>query len=291
MDERGRIDYPALRGLVDFHLGRGTDALVIAGTTGEGATLSATETGDLVGAVVRQVDGRIPVIAGCGCADTAKTIALAEQAERRGADAALVVTPYYNRPMQSGLEAHFSAVANATGIPLILYNVPSRTAVDLMPETVARLARREDIVAIKEAKPDLDRISELVELCGEHFTVLSGDDGSCMGAMLRGAAGVVSVAANVVPRRMHDLCTAASRGDRDAAAAIDAGLRELFGALSIESNPIPVKWSVARMGLIGEGLRLPLLPLSEGCRHEVEKCLVALGVLDETIREHEFEDA
>lgn len=279
MDERGRLDPAGLRRLVDFQLSNGTDALLIAGTTGEGATLSQEEFRVLLGTAVQHVAGRAPVIAGTGTADTAKSIKLTCMARDLGADAALVVTPYYNRPTQAGLEAHFKAVADAADIPLVLYNVPSRTAVDLLPETVARLAGRSDIVAIKEAVPDVRRVRELVERCGDDLTVLSGDDGSCMEAMLHGARGVVSVAANVLPERMHRLSVAATAGDRDAAGAINDGMLELFRVLAVESNPSPVKWSVAEMGLIGTGIRLPLLPLGEAHRARVRDCLEALGLL------------
>jgi 4-hydroxy-tetrahydrodipicolinate synthase len=291
MNERGQVDLPALRRLIDFHLENQTDALVIAGTTGEGATLDGEELRELLTTAIRHVDGRMPVIAGTGSPDTGKSIRLTSLAAGCGADAALVVTPYYNRPTQRGLEAHFAAIADATDIPIILYNVPSRTAVDLRPETVERLAVRDDIVAIKEAVADMDRVGELLARCGDKLTVLSGDDKTCMRAMLQGAAGVVSVAANVAPRQMRKLSEAAARGDERAAGAVNSALGELFRVLTLESNPIPVKWSVARMGLIGTGIRLPLLPLSEAYRPEIEKCLRSLGTLDEETREHGFEHA
>jgi 4-hydroxy-tetrahydrodipicolinate synthase len=279
MNERGQIDLEGLHRLVEFQLANGTDALVIAGTTGEGATLGREEFRGLLRQAVRIVHGRVPVIAGTGSVGTAKAISLTMQAEEAGADAALVVTPYYNRPMQSGLEAHFSAIADATNIPLILYNVPSRTAVDLLPETVSRLAAREDIVAIKEARPGVGRISELVDRVDDQLVVLSGDDSSCMDAIFHGAGGVVSVAANVVPGVMHRLCEAARSGDRDLAGAINDGLKDLFRFLALESNPIPVKWAVAQMGLIGAGIRLPLLPLGKANHASANHCLRTLGLL------------
>ena len=281
MNERGQIDLEGLRNLIEFQLANDTDALVIAGTTGEGATLGHEEFHDLLNAALRLVNGRVPVIASTGSADTGKSTRLTKLAEELGADAALVVTPYYNRPMQNGLEAHFSAIADATDIPLVLYNVPSRTAVDLLPGTVARLAARDDVVAIKEALPDMGRIRELVALCGDGLAVLSGDDSSCMEAMLLGARGVVSVAANIAPGRMRRLCAAALGGDRETAGVVNEGLQELFRVLALESNPIPVKWSVAQMGLIGTGIRLPLLPLEETYRARANSCLRALGLLND----------
>ena len=274
----GGVDYAALGGLLDFHLREGTDGLVIAGTTGESATLSAAEFADLVRAVVRQVGGAVPVIAGTGSASTARAVEQTVLAGELGADGALVVTPYYNRPTQAGLEAHFRAVADASAIPTVLYNVPSRTAVDLLPGTVEALAAHRRIVGIKEAVTDPHRVEELRARCGPDFVVLSGDDPSCFQAMKSGAEGVVSVAANVAPGLMHQLAVAAAEQDWEAAAAIDGQLRSLFEALFVETNPIPVKWALFELGRVGQGIRLPLTPLAEMHRAPLRRRLEALGL-------------
>lgn len=281
MATSGEIDFEALPKLVDFQVANGTSALVVAGTTGEAATLSTEELGSLWSAVVRQVAGAVPVIAGTGSNCTAKAIELTLQAEAAGADAALVVTPYYNRPTQAGLVAHFAAIEEATRLPVILYNVPGRTAVDMQPVTVARLAERTGIVGIKEAVPEISRIRELLQMCGPGFCVLSGDDASCAEAMLNGAAGVVSVATNVAPRQMRRLCDLALGGDRAAATEAAGALQELFAALMAQPNPIPVKWALQRMGLIAGGIRLPLLPLEDEYHPRIEAALRQAGLLEE----------
>lgn len=278
MDEHGRIDFDALTRLVDFHLRSGTNGIVVAGTTGESATLSEDEFRQLLVHVVEQVGGTIPVLAGTGSADTARAIAQTRFAAELGADGALVVTPYYNRPMQSGLLAHYHALADATSIPLVIYNVPSRTAVDILPETVAELAQRDEIVAIKEAVPDMARIKALIALCGQSLTVLSGDDPSCLDAMRHGAQGVVSVAANVVPDLFQEMCENASQQNWPAAVEIDDTLRHLYGILALETNPIPVKWALHKMALGGQGIRLPLLPLNEKHHATLEQGLKQLGL-------------
>jgi 4-hydroxy-tetrahydrodipicolinate synthase len=276
MDERGRIDFAAVQRLVSFHLEAGTNALVVAGTTGESAMLSIDEFASLVEAVVGAASGRIPVLAGTGTASTAATVERTRLAAELGVDGVLVVTPYYVRPMQSGLAAHYEAVADASRVPVVLYNVPSRTAADLQPETVEALARREEIVAIKEAVPDMGRIRALVERCGSHASVLSGDDPTCLAAMREGARGVVSVAANAAPAVFAELCAAAGQGDWTAAETVFSRLGELIEALAVETNPIPVKWALYRLGLIGPGIRLPLLPLAEGRRGSVEAAMASL---------------
>ncbi len=278
MDEHGKIDFDALQRLVDFHLSSGTNGIVVAGTTGESATLSGDEFKQLLSQVVRQVDSSIPVLAGTGSADTASAIAYTQIAAELGADGALVVTPYYNRPMQSGLLAHYHAMADATSIPLVIYNVPSRTAVDILPETVAELAQREEIVAIKEAVPDMGRIQALVSLCGQSLTVLSGDDPSCLDAMRYGAQGVVSVAANVAPGLFRDMYENAHRNNWQAAVEIDDTLRHLYGILALETNPIPVKWALHKMAFCGQGIRLPLLPLNEKYHKKLKLGLKQLGL-------------
>jgi 4-hydroxy-tetrahydrodipicolinate synthase len=279
LTERGGVDYAALESLVDFHLQQGSDGLVVAGTTGEAATLDKSETRDLLAAVIRRVNGAVPVLAGTGSAATAVAVDQTRQAGDLGADGALVVTPYYNRPTQAGLEAHFVAVADASAIPVVLYNVPSRTAVDMLPATVERLAAHPRIAGIKEAVRDMDRVRELVSRCGAGFTVLSGDDPSCLSAMKSGAVGVVSVAANVAPAQMHALCGFARRGDWAAAEQLEERLRELFDRLAAETNPIPVKWALFEMNRIGPQIRLPLTPLAEVHRGPLRQCLETLGLL------------
>lgn len=279
MDERGKIDFPALERLVRFHLDSGTDAIVVAGTTGESATLNDEEFIQVLSAVVEQVSGSIPVLAGTGGADTDRAIEQTGVAARFGADAALVVTPYYNRPMQSGLLAHYNVLADAAEIPLVIYNVPSRTGVDILPETVAELAGRDAFIAIKEAVGDMDRVRHLVELCGDSLLVLSGDDPSCLAAMNQGAAGVVSVAANLVPGKFSEMCRNVADNNWPAALEIDDTLRHLYGILSLETNPIPVKWALHKMALCGPGIRLPLLPLNEKHHQELEKGLLQLGLI------------
>lgn len=277
--DRGGIDYAALDGLVDFHLQRGSDGLVVAGTTGESAALSRPEWRDLVAAVIRRVNGAVPVLAGTGSAATSTAVEVTRQAGELGADGALVVTPYYNRPMQAGLAAHFTAVAEASTIPVVLYNVPSRTAVDLLPATVETLSRHPRIVGIKEAKRESGRVEDLLARCGSGFSVLSGDDPSCLEAMQAGASGVVSVAANVVPALMHELFSLAGEQDQEAARRLDQRLQPLFEALAVETNPIPVKWALFEMNRVGPQIRLPLTPLDETHRGPLRQCLETLGLI------------
>lgn len=279
MDEEGQIDFSAVERLVDFHLGAGTEAIVVAGTTGESATLSEDEYARLLSAVVERTASRIRVLAGTGGSDTARAVRRTLLAAELGADAALVVTPYYNRPMQTGLLAHFNTLADATTIPLVLYNVPTRTAVDLLPATLAQLAGRDEIVAIKEAVPGKTRIAELVALCGGRLAILSGDDPTCLEAMRAGAQGVISVAANVVPRQMADLCEAAGAANWPRALEIDEGLRDLYGLLALETNPIPVKWALFKMNMCGRGIRLPLLALDQQHHRAMELGLQQLGLM------------
>jgi len=276
---QGEIDFPALHTLVDFHLQRGSNGLVLAGTTGESVALTQAEFCDILDRVVEQVSGRIPVIAGTGSASTQRSIEQTRLAAAHGADAALVVTPYYNRPLQSGLEAHFRAVADVSEIPVILYNVPSRTSVDILPETVARLSEHERIVGIKEAVTDTGRVLELLKRCHESFSVLSGDDNSCLQSMKNGVHGVISVAANVVPGPMARLCAAARREDWNRADEVDNSLRKLFDILMIETNPIPVKWALFEMNLLGPHIRLPMTRLGEKFREPVRQCLRELELL------------
>jgi len=275
----GGVDFAALEGLVEFHLEQGTDGIVVAGTTGESAALDKQEFSDVLAAVVRRVDGSIPVLAGTGSASTRVAVEQSRVAGGQGADGVLVVTPYYVRPNQAGLEAHFLTIADASSVPVLLYNVPTRTAVDLLPATVERLRAHPRIVGVKEAVRDSNRIAELVRRCGADFTVLSGDDPSCLAAMRAGAAGVISVAANAAPGPMRQMCAAVRRGDWTAAEAEDRRLQALFDQLAVDTNPIPVKWALFEMGRIGPGIRLPLVALDESLRGALRETLASLDLL------------
>lgn len=264
MDETGAVDAKVLSDLVEFHIEQGTDAIVSVGTTGESATLDEEEHCAVIGKTVEIAAGRIPVIAGTGANSTSEAIALTRRAKEVGADAALLVTPYYNKPTQEGLYLHYSAVAEAVDIPQILYNVPGRTACDMLPETVARLAKIENIIGIKEASDQsVERMSQIRELCGAEFLLYSGNDDTGCLFCLEGGDGVISVTANVAPALMHNLYKAALSGDRQQAEIINAKLAALHDDLFLESNPIPVKWAVCEMGLMKKGIRLPLTWLSE----------------------------
>ena len=273
----GEVDYTALEKLVEFHLEAGTDALVVAGTTGESATLEVDEYESLLKAAIHLSDGKIPVIAGTGSASTQHAINQSVLAESLGASAVLVVTPYYNRPTQAGLVAHYTAIADSISIPLILYNVPSRTSVDLEPETTIQLASHPNIIGLKEAVPDLDRIARLVHDCPPDFVILSGDDPTCLAAMKVGARGVISVAANVAPGPMASMCEAALEGNWEEAGRIDGSLGTLYETMALETNPIPVKWAAFELGLIGKDLRLPLTQLATRHRGAVTECLQTLA--------------
>jgi len=279
MKADGELDEAALGQLVEWHIGAGTEGLVIAGTTGESPTLLRDEHESLLRRVIELTRGRIPVIAGTGSNSTEQTLDMSRRAAEAGADALLLVVPYYNRPPQRALVAHFRAVADAVELPILLYNVPSRTAVDLLPETVAELAVVPNIVGIKEASARMERVSGLRRLCGGEFVLLSGDDATAAAFMLAGGDGVISVTANVVPDKIRRLCDAAREGDVDTARALDEELVELNQALFVESNPIPVKWALHRMGRIEAGIRQPLMALTEMHQARVEAALEALGVV------------
>ena len=272
--DRGEIDFAAVDRLVEFHCDQGSDGLVVAGTTGESATLTPQEFSSLLKRVIQTANGRLPVLAGTGSPSTARAIEQTRVASELGADAALVVTPYYNKPPQAGLEAHFTAIADAVELDLLLYNVPSRTAIDMLPKTVEALSAHPRIVGIKEALPSGERIEELCARCGPDFAVFSGDDASCLDAMRQGAAGVVSVAANVVPGPMHELCMATAQQDWPEANQLESRLKTLFDVLMIETNPIPVKWALFEMGLVGPGIRLPLTPLNDKFQASLRQCLL-----------------
>lgn len=259
----GEVDDEGLKRLVDFHVEHGTDAIVAVGTTGESATLDEDEHCEVIRKVVEAAGKRVPVIGGTGGNATTEALRLTRGAVAAGVDACLLVTPYYNKPTQEGLYQHFKLVAESVPIPQILYNVPSRTACDMLPDTVERLSHIDNIVGIKEATGDIDRIHDLVGRCGDDFSIYSGEDWLSMETILAGGAGVISVTANVAPAAMHDMCECALARDREGAECIDARLQPLHKALFLESNPIPVKWALQDMGLIGSGIRLPLTPLSE----------------------------
>ncbi len=262
MSAHGAVDDAALARLVEWHVQQGTDAIVSVGTTGESATLDEQEHCAVIRRTVELAGGRIPVIAGTGANSTTEAITLTRCAQQAGADACLLVTPYYNKPTQEGLYQHHKRIAETADIPQILYNVPGRTAVDMLPETVARLAEVPNIVGVKEATGDLSRITRIRELVGPEFAIYSGDDATAREAILAGADGDISVTANVAPAVMHRMCAAALDGDAARAAELDAGVAGLHKALFVESNPIPVKWALAWMGMMQEGIRLPLTWLS-----------------------------
>jgi 4-hydroxy-tetrahydrodipicolinate synthase len=280
MADDGSIDAAAWQRLLEWHLAQGTDAIVVGGTTGESPTLTAVELERLTERALGIVARHIPVIVGTGTNSTAGTVERTRTLSRLGADGVLIVTPYYNRPSQEGLYRHFMAAADASAVPVILYNVPSRTAVDLLPPTIARLAAHARIVAVKEAAGQVARIREIIECSPPGFTVLAGEDSIARQSMLAGARGVISVTANVAPRRMHDLSVAACRGEAQRAEAIDAALAPLHQWLFVEANPIPVKWALAEMGLIGRGLRLPLTPLAAEHHESLRAALRRAGALN-----------
>ncbi len=275
----GALDLEALARLVEFHIDNGTDAIVAVGTTGESATLDYEEHIAVIRKVVGQVKGRIPVIAGTGANSTREALHLTQRAMAAGADGCLLVTPYYNRPTQEGLYQHYKLIADSVAIPQILYNVPGRTACDMKPETVERLADIPNIVGIKEASGSIERIRELVRRLGDRMDVYSGEDGIAAEAILNGAKGTISVTANVAPRAMREMCAAALAGDRSLTEVINSRLAELHKALFLESNPIPVKWAVGQLDLIPPGIRLPLTPLSESLQPAVLAAMRQAGVI------------
>jgi len=277
MSADGSLDWAAWDRLLDFHIGEGTEGVVVAGTTGESPALTLDEIEELTRRAVARCHGRTQVIVGAGTHSTAETVSRSARLSRLGVDAVMFVTPYYNKPPQEGLYRHFAAAADASEVPVVLYNVPSRTGVDLLPTTVARLARHARIVALKEATPQVSRVRELLSLVPAGFALLSGDDASAVEFIGAGGQGVISVTANVAPRRMHDACVAALAGDLKSARTIDADLQPLHKDLFIEANPIPVKWAVARMGLIGNTIRLPLVELAPVHQESVLRAMRAAG--------------
>jgi len=278
MTATGDVDNEALERLVAFHIDNGTDVIVAMGTTGESATFSHKDHRDTVKQIIKFVGGKIPVIAGTGSNSTEEALALTQAAKDDGADGVLLVAPYYNKPPQEGLYQHHKRIAEKVAIPQLLYNVPGRTAVDMLPETVARLSELSNIVAIKEATGDLDRGKAIMDLCGDQIDVISGDDATAMDLMLMGGKGNISVTANVAPREMSELCKAAIAGDRALAESINKPLLELHAKLFVEANPIPVKWLLHKMGYGSNTVRLPLVPLDEQFHAEVVGAAKTAGI-------------
>lgn len=278
MKASGAVDWAALDSLIEWHLEAGTSGIVPVGTTGESATLPADEHRQVVAAAVRRVAGRVPVVAGAGANATAEAIEYTKAAAGDGADYCLSVTPYYNKPPQEGLYRHYCAIADAVPLPMVLYNVPSRTSCDMQAQTVARLAQVDGIVGIKEACGDPHRVAEIKKLAPD-FVVLSGEDAQTLAMARHGARGAISVTANVAPARMAAFCAAAVGGRFDEAARLDAELQPLHEAMFVETNPIPVKWALAAMGRIEGGIRLPLVQLSAAAEVKVRDCLTALDLL------------
>jgi len=279
MHPDGSVDFDSLARLVDFHVENGTSAIVSMGTTGESATLDENEHCEVIRRTVEMANDRIPVIAGTGANSTSEAITLTRCAMQAGADACLLVTPYYNKPTQQGLYLHHKKVAEEVPIAQILYNVPGRTACDMLPETVARLAEVSNIVGIKEATGDLTRVATLRELCGDNFDLYSGDDATGTEFMLLGGNGVISVTNNVAPKAMAEMCAAALANDRERALELNRPLQSLHQKLFVEANPIPVKWALHEMGMIPPGIRLPLTVLSEQYHNDVRAALREAGVL------------
>ncbi|NOY67033.1 MAG: 4-hydroxy-tetrahydrodipicolinate synthase [Gammaproteobacteria bacterium] len=280
MNDGGSLDYEAMSRLIEFHIENQTDALVVVGTTGESATVDEKEHCDLLRNIVDLARGRIPIIAGTGANATSEAIHLTRCAMEAGADACLLVTPYYNKPTQEGLYLHYKAIAEAVPIPQILYNVPGRTACDMLPETVERLSHIPNIIGLKEATGDLDRLREIQALCGDRLELYSGDDATGCDFMLAGGQGVISVTSNVAPLAMHNMCVAALAGKADEAHEIDKKLGLLHRDLFLEANPIPVKWALFEMGLIPDGIRLPLTVLSSQYHEPVREALRQAEVIN-----------
>ncbi len=277
-DADGQVDDAALKRLIEFHVREGSDGLVVAGTTGEAATLTRDEHAALIRRAVELVDGRLPIIAGTGSNSTAQTIDLSLAVGDSGIDAFLLVVPYYNKPVQEGMYRHFATIADAVQRPVMLYNVPGRTGADMQAETVARLSTHGNIFGIKEATGDVDRLREILTMVDDDFRCYSGDDFTVLDFMLAGGHGVVTVSGNVVPAAMAELCRLGAAGEEAAARAIDETLQPLNTALFVESNPIPVKWAAAQMGLMQEGLRLPMTTFNEQYHEQMRAALVTAGV-------------
>jgi 4-hydroxy-tetrahydrodipicolinate synthase len=280
MHEDGSLDWDRYRALIEFHIAQQTDGLVVVGTTGESPTVDFDEHCKLIAEAVKIAEGRIPVIAGTGANSTREAIELTQSAKTAGSDACLLVAPYYNKPGQEGLYRHFKAVAEAVDVPQILYNVPGRTASDIGNDTTLKLAQIPNIIGIKDATGNIQRGTDLILRAPKDFAIYSGDDASGLALMLLGGHGVISVTSNVAPKLMHDMCLAAFAGKVEEARAINAKVFALHDKLFVEANPIPVKWCVEQMGLIGPGIRLPLTPLSAGNHEVLRAAMRQAGVLN-----------
>ncbi len=279
MDSQGAVDFDSLARLIAFHIEQGTDSIVAVGTTGESATLSETEHCQVIKFVVDNVAGRIPVIAGTGSNSTSEAINLTRHAKELGADACLIVTPYYNKPTQEGLYLHYKAIAEAVEIPQILYNVPGRTACDMLPETIGRLAKIPNIVGVKEATGDLTRVAKIRDLTSAEFAIYTGDDASSREFCLLGGNGSITVTGNVAPRLVHEMIMASIHGEIEKSSEIDKKLDALHRDLFIQANPIPVKWAIVEMGLMQKGIRLPLTWLTLECEENVRDAMHQAGVI------------
>ena len=279
MLEDGSLDLPAFRKLIDWHIAEGTDALVVVGTSGESATLNVEEHILMIRTAVEHAAKRIPIIAGAGGNSTAEAIELTKHAKAVGADATLQVVPYYNKPTQEGMYRHFRTIAEAVDLPVLLYNVPGRTVADMNNDTILRLAQVPGIVGVKEATGNIDRAAQLIKGAPEGFAIYSGDDPTAVALILLGGKGNISVTANVAPRKMHEMCVAALKGDVVTARRLHMELIDLNRAMFVEANPIPVKWALQQMGKMEGGIRLPLTPLAEGQHETVRRALAAAGLL------------
>lgn len=280
MQEDGSLDYASLRSLIDWHVAEGTDGIVIVGTTGESPTVTVEEHCELIRVAVEQSAKRIPIIAGTGGNSTAEAIELTAFAKQVGADASLQVVPYYNKPTQEGMYRHFRTIAEAVDLPVLLYNVPGRTVADMSNDTILRLAQVPGVVGVKEATGNIDRAAQLIHEAPEGFSIFSGDDPTAVALMLLGGHGNISVTANVAPRKMHEMCAAALKGDAITARRLHMELIALNKALFVEANPIPVKWALQQMGRMPGGIRLPLTPLSDAHHETVRKALAGAGLLN-----------
>ena len=279
MHEDGSLDFESMEELIEFHITNKTDAIVAVGTTGESATLDFNEHSEVIKTTISIINKRIPVIAGSGANSTSEALELTQRSKELGADACLLVTPYYNKPTQNGLYCHYKKIADEVSIPQILYNVPGRTSVDMLPDTVYKLSSHPNIIGIKEASGDLSRSSELLEKCSENISVFTGDDKTSMRDILMGFDGNISVTANIAPLEMHNMCVYAKNGDKKDAEIINNRLDALHDKLFIESNPIPVKWVLNRMGLIKKGIRLPLTWMDEKFEESLEASLIEAGII------------
>ena len=279
MHEDGSLDFESMEELIEFHITNKTDAIVAVGTTGESATLDFNEHSEVIKTTIGIINKRIPVIAGSGANSTSEALELTQKSKELGADACLLVTPYYNKPTQNGLHYHYKKIADEVSIPQILYNVPGRTSVDMLPDTVYKLSSHPNIIGIKEASGDLSRSSELLEKCSENISVFTGDDKTSMRDILMGFDGNISVTANIAPLEMHNICMYAKNGDKNNAEIINNKLDSLHDKIFVESNPIPVKWALHRMGLIKKGIRLPLTWMDKKFEESLETSLIEAAII------------